>query len=75
MRLTQNLKTQLTQYCSMVLLFEKLLCGIHCFTISICKEKVPNAYKELIRKIMTSEYEKLLLITSLQNKVTSNCNH
>ena len=36
MRLTQNLKTQLTQYCSMILLFEKLLCDIHCFTISIC---------------------------------------
>ena len=34
--------------------------------------EVPYIYKELIRRIMTFEYEKLLLLKSMQNKVETN---
>ena len=63
----------------MVMLFENIAFSIHCFTFSIVilcpnlmtvqtsKWKVPHTYKELIRRIMTSEYEKLLLLKSPQN--------
>ena len=40
-------------------------------TVETTKGKVPHIYKELIR-IITFEYEKLLLLKSPQNKVTSN---
>ena len=36
------------------------------------KGKVPHTYKELIRRIMTFEYEKLILFKPPQNKVASN---
>ena len=36
------------------------------------KGKVPLTYKELIRRIMTFEYEKLILFKPPQNKVASN---
>ena len=41
-------------------------------TVQISKGKVPRNFKELIRTIMTFEYEKLLLLMSPQNKVASN---
>ena len=41
-------------------------------TVQTIKGKVPYVYKGLIRKIMTFEYEKLLLLKSTQNKVASN---
>ena len=40
--------------------------------VKTSKGKVPHTYKELIRRIMTFEYEKLLLSKSPQNKVASN---
>ena len=41
-------------------------------TVQTSKGKVPYIYMELIRRIMTFEYEKLLLLESMQNKVASN---
>ena len=40
--------------------------------VQTSKVKVPNTYKELIRRFVTFEYEKLLLSKSSQNKVASN---
>ena len=62
---------------------KRLLCGIHCCTISIRdsvsqfsdaarKGKVQHTYKELIRIIMIFENENLLLLKALQNNVASN---
>ena len=36
------------------------------------KGKVPHIYKDLISRIMAFEYEKLLLLKSMENKVASN---
>ena len=41
-------------------------------TVNTSKGKVPHIYKELIRRIITFEYKKLLLLKSLQNKVKTN---
>ena len=41
-------------------------------TVQTSKGKVSYIYKELIRRIMTFEYGKLLLLKSMQNKVASN---
>ena len=41
-------------------------------TVQTSKGKVPHTYKELLRRIMTFEYEELLLLKSPQNKVVSN---
>ena len=41
-------------------------------SVQTSKRKVLHTCKELIRKIMTFEYEELLLLKSPQNKVTSN---
>ena len=41
-------------------------------TVQTSKGKVPYTYKELIRRIMTFKYEKLLLLKSIQNKVALN---
>ena len=41
-------------------------------TVQTRKGKVPYIYKELIRRIMTFEYEKLLLLKSMQNKMATN---
>ena len=41
-------------------------------TVQTSKGKVQHIYKELIRIIITFEYEKLLLLKSPQNKVASN---
>ena len=41
-------------------------------TVETNKGKVPHIHKELIRRIITLEYEKLLLLKSPQNKVASN---
>ena len=41
-------------------------------TVQTSKGKVPYTYKELVRRIMTFKYEKLLLLKSIQNKVASN---
>ena len=40
-------------------------------TVQTTKGKAPNTCKELIRRILTFEYEKLLLLKSPENKVTS----
>ena len=40
--------------------------------VQTSKGKVTHLYKELIRRVMTLEYEKLLLLKSTQNKGTSN---
>ena len=42
------------------------------YPLQTSKGKVANIYKELIRRIMTFKYEKLLLLRTLQNKVASN---
>ena len=41
-------------------------------TVQTSKGNVPRIYKELIIRILTFEYEKLLLLKSTQNEVTSN---
>ena len=41
-------------------------------TVQTSKGKVQHIYEELIRIIITFEYEKLLLLKSPQNKVASN---
>ena len=41
-------------------------------TVQTSKGKVRHIYKELIRRIITFEYEKLLLLKSPQNKVAPN---
>ena len=59
------------------MLFEKIafICGIYCPSISICDTvsqfNVPHTHNELIRKIVTFECKKLLLLKSPQNKVAS----
>ena len=40
--------------------------------VQTSKGNVPHTYKELFGRIMAFEYEKLLLLKSSQNKVTSN---
>ena len=39
--------------------------------VQTSKSKVPHIYKEVIRTIITFEYEKLLLLKSPQNNVES----
>ena len=41
-------------------------------TVQTSKGKVSHTYKELVRRIMTFEYKKLLLVKSPQIKVASN---
>ena len=41
-------------------------------TVETSKGKVPHIYKEIIRRIITFEYEKLPLLKSSENKVASN---
>ena len=84
MRLIQNQKTQLTQYCSIAMLFKKIALWyslLHDINVILCpnvmtvqtsKGKVPHIYKELIIRIIGFEYEKLLLLKSSQNRVASN---
>ena len=45
---------------------------LNSMTVQTSIEKVSHIYKELIRRIMTLEYKKLLLLKSHQNKVASN---
>ena len=71
-------------YCSMVMLFEKitlwysLLRDFHMIkclnliAVQTSKGKVQHIYKELIKRIITFEYENMLLLKSPQNKVASN---
>ena len=40
--------------------------------VQTSKGKVPHIYKDLISRIMAFEYEKLLLLKSMENKVASN---
>ena len=57
---------------------KRLLWGISCFTIPICdsvskfNDGAKEKYQELIRRIMTLEYEKLQLLKSPQNEVVPN---
>ena len=41
-------------------------------TVQTSKGKIPHTYKELIRRIRTFDYEKLLLLKSPQNILVSN---
>ena len=76
MRLTQNkkkinkLNIVVRSCCS-----KRLLCDIHCFTISIhdsvSEGYVPHTYKELIGVIMTFEHENRLQLKSPLNNVAS----
>ena len=51
-------------YC--VILHPKLM------KVQTSKGKVPHPYTEFTRRIMTFEYEKLLVLKSTQNKLASN---
>ena len=49
-----------------------MILSTNLMTVKISKEKVPHTYKELIKRVMTLEYEKLLLLKSPKYNVASN---
>ena len=55
-----------------VLQFPYVILCPNLMTVQTSQVKVPQIYKELIQKILTFEYEMLLLLKSTQNKVASN---
>ena len=81
MRLTQNQKAQQTQYCNMVILFEKTalwyllphdfhfhfhILSPKLLMVQTSLGKVPHTHKELIRRVKTFEYVHLCqTITSI----------
>ena len=80
MRLTQNQKTREFDIVVCSCCSKRLFCGIYCFMISMCDlfpklmkvQTSKKRYNILIRRIMTFEYEKMLLLKLPQNNVASN---